>query len=159
MRISGTQDEIWSELTTPGMVEDLALTAHLPWRMFPYQYAAVYCLARQFNRGIILDIGTYWGRSAWTLSLAAPKAKIASLEPVRFERARQATAAIAKIKRCVNVGLYEGFERGIAEEQKAFEENITAPDVREGVTAFLDGRKPEFQGWNPEETPARGRKR
>jgi enoyl-CoA hydratase/carnithine racemase len=73
--------------------------------------------------------------------------------------ARQATGAIAKIKRCVNVGLYEGFERGIAEEQKAFEENITAPDVSEGVTAFLDGRKPEFQGWNPEEPPARSRKR
>jgi enoyl-CoA hydratase/carnithine racemase len=60
--------------------------------------------------------------------------------------ARQATGAIARIKRCVNTGLYHGLARGLAEEQKAFEENITSADVREGVEAFLAGRKPRFQG-------------
>jgi enoyl-CoA hydratase len=68
--------------------------------------------------------------------------------------ARQATGAIAKIKRCVNTGLYEGFARGLADEQKAFKENITSPDVREGVEAFLEGRKPEFQGFGSEESSA-----
>jgi len=98
MRISGTQDEIWRELTTPAIAADLALTEHIPYRMFPYQYAAVYNLAKQYDGGIILEIGAYWGRSAWTLSLAAPRAKIASLEPYLFEKARRNTAARANVK-------------------------------------------------------------
>jgi enoyl-CoA hydratase/carnithine racemase len=60
--------------------------------------------------------------------------------------ARQATGAIARIKRCVNIGLREGFARGLAEERKAVVENFASPDVSEGVDAFLTGRKPEFRG-------------
>jgi enoyl-CoA hydratase/carnithine racemase len=60
--------------------------------------------------------------------------------------ARQATGAIAGIKRCVNTGLYEGMARGLAEEQRAVVENFQSPDVREGVEAFLSGRKPRFRG-------------
>jgi enoyl-CoA hydratase/carnithine racemase len=60
--------------------------------------------------------------------------------------ARQATGAIARIKRCVNVGLREGIARGLAEERKAVVENFGSPDVREGVEAFLAGRKPQFRG-------------
>jgi 2-(1,2-epoxy-1,2-dihydrophenyl)acetyl-CoA isomerase len=60
--------------------------------------------------------------------------------------ARQATGAIARIKRCVNTGLYEGLARGLAEERRACVENFATPDAREGVDAFLTGRKPRFQG-------------
>ena len=60
--------------------------------------------------------------------------------------ARQATGAIAGIKRCVNTGLREGFARGLAEERKVVAENFTSPDVREGVEAFLAGRTPNFRG-------------
>jgi enoyl-CoA hydratase/carnithine racemase len=60
--------------------------------------------------------------------------------------ARQATRAIAGIKRCVNTGLYEGLARGLAAEREVCQENISSPDVREGVAAFLAGRKPRFQG-------------
>jgi enoyl-CoA hydratase/carnithine racemase len=60
--------------------------------------------------------------------------------------ARQATGAIARIKRCVNTGLREGLARGFAEERKAVVENFESPDVREGVDAFLTGRKPGFRG-------------
>ena len=60
--------------------------------------------------------------------------------------ARQATGAIARIKRCVNTGLREGLARGLAEERKAVVENFESPDVREGVDAFLEGRKPDFRG-------------
>jgi enoyl-CoA hydratase/carnithine racemase len=60
--------------------------------------------------------------------------------------ARQATGAIARIKRCVNAGLREGIARGLAEERKAVVENFETQDVREGVEAFLAGRKPEFRG-------------
>jgi enoyl-CoA hydratase/carnithine racemase len=59
--------------------------------------------------------------------------------------ARQATGAIARIKGCVHTGLYEGIAQGLAEEQRAVVENFESPDVREGVEAFLAGRKPRFQ--------------
>jgi len=60
--------------------------------------------------------------------------------------ARQATGAIAGIKRCVNTGLREGFARGLAEERETVVENFKSPDVREGVDAFLAGRTPDFRG-------------
>jgi len=60
--------------------------------------------------------------------------------------ARQATGAIARIKGCVNTGIREGFSRGLAAEQEAFRQNIREPDAREGIMAFLEGRKPVFRG-------------
>ncbi|MBW1894557.1 MAG: enoyl-CoA hydratase/isomerase family protein [Deltaproteobacteria bacterium] len=60
--------------------------------------------------------------------------------------ALQATGALAKIKKCVHTGLHEGFAKGLAMEQKTFRENIFTHDVKEGIDAFLSGRKPEFKG-------------
>ena len=60
--------------------------------------------------------------------------------------AGQATGAIAHIKRCVKVGPDEGFAAGMAAERAAFRANIAAPDAREGVAAFLEGREPVFEG-------------
>ncbi|MBW2687793.1 MAG: enoyl-CoA hydratase, partial [Deltaproteobacteria bacterium] len=60
--------------------------------------------------------------------------------------ARQATGAIASIKSAVNVGLREGFARGMEEEARVFRQNIRSHDAKEGVGAFLDGRKPNFKG-------------
>lgn len=60
--------------------------------------------------------------------------------------ARQATRAIARIKRCILTGIRVGMGRGLAEEREAFRENIREPDAREGVSAFLEGRKPVFKG-------------
>jgi enoyl-CoA hydratase/carnithine racemase len=60
--------------------------------------------------------------------------------------ARQATAAIARIKACVRTGTYEGTAKGLAEERRAVLENFESPDVREGLDAFLAGRKPLFRG-------------
>jgi enoyl-CoA hydratase/carnithine racemase len=60
--------------------------------------------------------------------------------------ARQATGAIARIKACLRTGFYEGTARGLEEERRAVVENFQSPDVREGVDAFLAGRKPEFHG-------------
>ena len=60
--------------------------------------------------------------------------------------ARQATGAIARIKGCVNTGIYQGTAAGLAEERRAVAENFESPDVREGVEAFLAGRKPRFRG-------------
>jgi len=60
--------------------------------------------------------------------------------------ARQATAAIARIKACIRTGIYEGTAKGLAEERRAVLENFESPDVREGLDAFLAGRKPLFRG-------------
>lgn len=60
--------------------------------------------------------------------------------------ARQATGAIASIKSAVNVGLREGFARGMEEEARVFLKNIRSHDAKEGIEAFLDGRKPKFEG-------------
>ena len=58
----------------------------------------------------------------------------------------QATGAIRRIKQCLRAGLHDGFENGLAMEIKTFKENILSPDAKEGVDAFLSGRKPEFKG-------------
>ena len=60
--------------------------------------------------------------------------------------AGQATGAISKIKQCIRIGLNEGFGEGLAMERKMFRENIVHPDVKEGIDAFLNGRKPHFRG-------------
>jgi len=60
--------------------------------------------------------------------------------------ALQATGAIKRIKQCVHTGLYEGFEKGLAMERTTFKDNIFSSDAKEGIDAFLSGRKPEFKG-------------
>lgn len=60
--------------------------------------------------------------------------------------ARQATRAIASIKSAVNIGLREGFTRGMEEEARVFHDNIRSHDAKEGIEAFLGGRKPSFKG-------------
>jgi len=59
---------------------------------------------------------------------------------------RQATAAIGHIKACINAGQYGGIESGLAKEIEVFGKNIVSHDAREGVAAFLEGRKAQFSG-------------
>jgi len=57
---------------------------------------------------------------------------------------RRSAGALARIKECVNVGLREGFERGIEAEQEACRKNLVTPDAREGIAAYLEGRRADF---------------
>lgn len=59
---------------------------------------------------------------------------------------RQATRAIARIKKCMITGMREGFEAGLSMEFETFRANIVSPDAKEGIDSFLSGRKPEFKG-------------
>jgi enoyl-CoA hydratase len=58
----------------------------------------------------------------------------------------QATGAIARIKACISAGYREGFAEGLRTEVRCFGENIETHDAKEGVEAFLTGRKPNFTG-------------
>ena len=60
---------------------------------------------------------------------------------------------VAATKRCVNLGLREGFEAGLAEERRLRVETGRGPDAVEGRSAFLEKREPCF---NQGEEPASG---
>lgn len=46
----------------------------------PYQSLLLYILAKQYDGGTILDLGTYHGHSAFLFAEAAPKAKIITVD-------------------------------------------------------------------------------
>lgn len=58
--------------------------------------------------------------------------------------AANASPAVSATKRCVNVGLREGIESGLAMERQLRVETGTGPDAAEGKAAFLEKRAPEF---------------
>ena len=60
--------------------------------------------------------------------------------------ATQAPLALAAIKRAVKTGLDEGLERGIEAEQSEMSALFGSADTQEGVTAFLQKRRPKFSG-------------
>ena len=63
--------------------------------------------------------------------------------------AQQMQAQMQQSQEDRSVEMVENIIRGLVEvsaERQAVEENFTSPDVREGVDAFLTGRKPHFRG-------------
>jgi enoyl-CoA hydratase/carnithine racemase len=58
--------------------------------------------------------------------------------------AANSAPAVAATKQCVNVGLREGFQAGLALERRLRVETGVGPDAREGQRAFLDKRAPDF---------------
>lgn len=60
--------------------------------------------------------------------------------------ARRAPVALRLIKRAVNDGVDGDLERGLAIEREAVVEALQTEDSREGVTAFLEKRSPQFRG-------------
>jgi enoyl-CoA hydratase/carnithine racemase len=56
------------------------------------------------------------------------------------------TKALAFIKRCVHEGIEQSLADGLALERELVTELFASEDVREGLTAFVEKRKPEFKG-------------
>ena len=50
------------------------------------------------------------------------------------------------VKRCVDRGLDMGLRDGCFMESDAFGLCMASPDGKEGLTAFLEKRKPDFKG-------------
>lgn len=53
--------------------------------------------------------------------------------------------AIQAIKRTVNIGLWKSMEEGMREEVEAFAQLFLTQDLKEGLSAFLEKRTPNFQ--------------
>ena len=63
---------------------------------------------------------------------------------VAAQIAANSASAVAATKRCVNIGLQDGFEAGLAQERKLRVETGAGPDAIEGRNAFLEKREPRF---------------
>lgn len=63
---------------------------------------------------------------------------------VAAQIAANSASAVAASKRCVNIGLQDGFEAGLAQERKLRVETGAGPDAIEGRNAFLEKREPRF---------------
>lgn len=59
--------------------------------------------------------------------------------------AANAAPSVSATKRCVNTGLRDGFEAGLAMERQLRVETGIGPDAAEGRTAFLEKRPPLFR--------------
>jgi enoyl-CoA hydratase/carnithine racemase len=59
--------------------------------------------------------------------------------------ATNAAPAVSASKYCVNVGLIDGFEAGLAAEREMRVQTGRGPDALEGRTAFLEKREPDFR--------------
>lgn len=60
--------------------------------------------------------------------------------------AEQAPIALKLVKQCLNYGTQVPLEIGLAYEAQAFAKTFTTKDIFEGITAFLQKRKPEYKG-------------
>lgn len=77
----GTSADLWRQLADEEVAAAIAVTDHIRGFMLPYQYAALYRLARDYNGERILEIGCLGGCSALVMSLAAPTAHIVTMSP------------------------------------------------------------------------------
>ena len=64
------------------------------------------------------------------------------------ELAAMPALAVAGVLRCVVGAGGKSLEEGIAEERRAVLATMGTPDQREGIQAFLEKRKPRFNGGN-----------
>jgi enoyl-CoA hydratase len=89
-------------------------------------------------------------KTALQLGLVSRVVPPAELLPAAQELAQklaaQAPLAIAAIKRAVHKGLDRPIEEALEAERKEFADIRFTDDAIEGITAFLEKRKPEFKG-------------
>jgi len=75
-----------------------------------------------------------------------PEALMAEAMKTAKLMASKGRAAIRAIKQAMNRGFDVDLRNGCAMEVDAFAVTFTSPDAKEGLTAFLEKRKPEFKG-------------
>jgi enoyl-CoA hydratase len=75
----------------------------------------------------------------WPLSELFQRAR-----DLAFELAEKPTVAVAGMLRCIVGAGEKPLAEGIAEERRAVQSTMGTADQREGITAFLEKRKPRF---------------
>jgi enoyl-CoA hydratase len=75
----------------------------------------------------------------WPLSELFQRAR-----DLAFELAEKPTVAVAGMLRCIVGAGEKPLAEGIAEERRAVQSSLGTADQREGITAFLEKRKPRF---------------
>jgi enoyl-CoA hydratase len=89
------------------------------------------------------------------VSRVVPAAELLTAARQLAERlAEQAPLAIAAIKRAVHQGMDRPIEDALEAERKEFAEIRFSDDAIEGITAFLEKRKPNFRGATQTAAPA-----
>ena len=64
----------------------------------------------------------------------------------QFVPPTRASKAVGMIKRAVCSGLEVPFESGLAIERELQQQLFQSRDAKEGISAYVDKRKPEFEG-------------
>jgi predicted O-methyltransferase YrrM len=102
IRLYGTQEDIFNRIVVecPDALTAFEKSARIKGHIFPHQAVALYALARQYDGGEMLEIGTLHGYSASLLAQGAPAAHVVTLNNNADE---------AKVAR-VNLADYPGVE-------------------------------------------------
>ncbi|HEY7954878.1 MAG TPA: enoyl-CoA hydratase-related protein [Polyangia bacterium] len=113
-------------------------------------------LARLLGRAKAIELmalgTTLSADEAKTLGLVSEVFDEAEFDAQAIEYARKfvppgrASRAVGAIKRAVQSGLDVGLQSGLALERELQQQLFTSDDAKEGIRAYVEKRKPEFQG-------------
>lgn len=99
---------------------------------------------------LMLSGGTVSPQEALDLGIVnklfPPESLLASSKEYAMKLATGPTKALGYIKRCVHEGVQKPLRDGLALERELVAELFASEDAREGLTAFIEKRKPEFKG-------------
>ena len=93
----------------------------------------MFSAAEAFNMGVVSEVAPTGQALARALAIAH---EIAAMPPI----------AIMQIKEIVNAGLNAPLDTALMLERKAFQLQFATSDQKEGMRAFMEKRKPKFEG-------------
>jgi enoyl-CoA hydratase/carnithine racemase len=116
-----------------GGTQRLARLVGLKRAMLLLMTGRLFGTAEALAMGVISEIAPAGQALSRTLEIAA---EIAAMPPI----------AVEQIKRVVNEGVNQPLDTALLVEQRAYEALYATADQKEGMRAFLEKRKPKFEG-------------
>ena len=93
----------------------------------------MFSAAEAFNMGVVSEVAPTGQALARAIEIAR---EIAAMPPI----------SVMQIKEIVNAGLNAPLDTALMLERKAFQLQFATRDQKEGMRAFLEKRKPKFEG-------------